>query len=347
MANLNTNFDIIGISETWLSDLNQNIYQLDGYNHESLVRPDRTHGGVPMFISSLIPYRVLNEISIVVKDIECLFIEIELNGFKIYIGIIHRTPDSDVRIFCDHLMNILEKLKLRNQPCYLMGDYNIDLLKHATHNPTSEFLDLMFSNSFIPLVNKPTRITSNSATLIDNIFTNEYKNENKYMTEILITDISDHYPIFHIIQCQKKTQAETYQLIRLINESNLQKYINNIQNHDWTIVNQYRLCQTAFSYFSETLKRIFCDAFPVIRVKQRYRNRLPWLTDGLKKAIKTRNKLFKIYMKYDTGFNKITYTQYKNQLTSILKRHEKEYYKSLLETNKNNLKKPGLSSEML
>ena len=159
------------------------------------------------------------------------------------------------------------------------------------------------------------------------------------MTGILITDISDHYPIFHIVQCQKKTQAETYQLIRLINESNLHKYINNIQNHDWTIVNQYRLCQTAFSYFSETLKRIFCNAFPVIRVKQRYRNRLPWLTDGLKKAIKTKNKLYKIYMKYDTGYNKITYTQYKKQLTSILKRHEKEYYKSLLETNKNNLKK--------
>ena len=44
-------------------------------------------------------------------------------------------------------------------------------------------------------------------------------------------------------------------------------------------------------------------------------------------------------MKYDTGFNKITYIQYKNQLTPILKSHEKEYYKSLLETNKNNLKK--------
>ena len=93
MANLNANFDIIGISETWLSDLNRNIYQLDGYNHESLVRLDRTHGGVSMFISSLIPYRVLNEICIVVKYIECLFIEIELNGFKIYIGIIYRTPD--------------------------------------------------------------------------------------------------------------------------------------------------------------------------------------------------------------------------------------------------------------
>ena len=33
------------------------------------------------------------------------------------------------------------------------------------------------------------------------------------------------------------------------------------------------------------------------------------------------------------------YTQYKNTLTSILIKHEKEYYKKLLEINKNNMKK--------
>ena len=44
-------------------------------------------------------------------------------------------------------------------------------------------------------------------------------------------------------------------------------------------------------------------------------------------------------MKYDTSFNKITYTQYKNKLTTILRKTEKECYKCLLETNKNNLKK--------
>ena len=148
-----------------------------------------------MFISALISYRILNEISIANKDIECLFVETELNGVKSYIGIIYRTPDADVRNFCDYLINILEKLKPQNQPCYLMGDYNIDLMKHTSHNTISEFLDLMFSNSFIPVINKPTRVTSKTATIIDNIFTNEYKNENKYMTGILTTDISDHYPL--------------------------------------------------------------------------------------------------------------------------------------------------------
>ena len=59
-------------------------------------------------------------------------------------------------------------------------------------------------------------------------------------------------------------------------------------------------------------------------VKQRYRNRLTWLTDGLKKAIKIKTEVYKIYMKYDIGFNKITYTEYKDQLPSILRRHEME-----------------------
>ena len=176
-----------------------------------------------------------------------------------------------------------------------MGDYNIDLMKHISHNPTSEFLDLMFSNSFIPLINKPTRVTSKTATIIDNIFTNEYKNENKYMTGILTTDISDYYPIFHIIQCQHKPHKDQYQLIRLINDSNLDKYINAIQNYEWALVTQQRSCQTAFTYFSDVLTQIFNESFPVIKVKQRYRNRLPWLTEGLKKAIKTKNKLYKIH----------------------------------------------------
>ena len=148
-----------------------------------------------------------------------------------------------------------------------MGDYNIDLMKHTSHNPTSEFIDLMFSNSFIPLINKPTRVTSKTATLIDNIFINEYKNENKYMTGILATDISDHYPIFHIIQCEHKPHKDQYQLIRLINDSNLDKYINAIQNYEWAFVTQQRSCRTAFSYFSDVLTEIFNESFPVIKVQ--------------------------------------------------------------------------------
>ena len=44
-------------------------------------------------------------------------------------------------------------------------------------------------------------------------------------------------------------------------------------------------------------------------------------------------------MKYDTSFNKITYTQYNNKLTTILRKTGKDFYKCIFETNKNNPKK--------
>ena len=57
-----------------------------------------------------------------------------------------------------------------------MGDYDINLVNYDVHNNTAEFTDMMYAKSFIPLVTRPTRITQSSATLIDNIFTNDLEN---------------------------------------------------------------------------------------------------------------------------------------------------------------------------
>ena len=39
----------------------------------------------------------------------------------------------------------------------------------SMHAYAQEFMDSLFSYMFIPLINRPTRLTSHSATLIDNI----------------------------------------------------------------------------------------------------------------------------------------------------------------------------------
>ena len=68
--------------------------------------------------------------------------------------------------------NILRNISLRKRDIYILGDFNINLLNSDTHSNTSDFIDMMFSTSFLPLINRPTRISDNSATLIDNIYTN-------------------------------------------------------------------------------------------------------------------------------------------------------------------------------
>ena len=63
-----------------------------------------------------------------------------------------------------------------------------------SHVPTNDFIDLMYSNGFYPLISKLTRITSHSATLIDKIFSNDL--DNHKFSGILWSDISDHLPIY-------------------------------------------------------------------------------------------------------------------------------------------------------
>ena len=64
------------------------------------------------------------------------------------------------------------------------------------HNETNEFLVSLASNSFIPLVLQPTRITSHSNTLTD-IFSNVIDPE--IISGNLTAMISDHLPQFAII----------------------------------------------------------------------------------------------------------------------------------------------------
>ena len=76
-------------------------------------------------------------------------------------------------------------------------DTNIDLLKFSTHDKTATFLNNMFIQGYVPTITMPTRVTHQSATLIDNIFTNKPTHED--LTGIIITDISDHFAMFHIV----------------------------------------------------------------------------------------------------------------------------------------------------
>ena len=91
----------------------------------------------------------------------------------------------------------MDRIKFAQLPCYLMGDTNINVINHVSHKETGDYLDLMYSKGLVPVINRPTRVTDHSATLIDHIFTSCITASNFYQG-ILVTDITDHYPIFHI-----------------------------------------------------------------------------------------------------------------------------------------------------
>ena len=79
-----------------------------------------------------------------------------------------------------------------------MGDYSINLLSYDSHTKTALFLHALYSKYLISLINRPTRAVGNSHTIVDNIITNNFAELQCTMQGVLITDISDHYPVFSI-----------------------------------------------------------------------------------------------------------------------------------------------------
>ena len=101
--------------------------------------------------------------------------------------------------FNEEMNVILSESNNTNKYCYIMGDFNINLLNVDSHIPTAEYSEMIFSHYCMPLINKPTRVKSGSATLIDNIFTNKIS-DNTYQG-IMFNDITDHFPIFFTLIC--------------------------------------------------------------------------------------------------------------------------------------------------
>ena len=94
-------------------------------------------------------------------------------------------------------MQLLETISKEQKSIFLLGDFNVNHLNYKEHNQKNEFLDSLSPNSFISLILQPTRITSHSNSLIDNIFSNVIDPD--IISGNSTATISDHLPQFAII----------------------------------------------------------------------------------------------------------------------------------------------------
>jgi hypothetical protein len=83
------------------------------------------------------------------------------------VGEMHRLHGTSERHFLDTYEGILNKVCHEKKTIVIGTDQNIDLLKFEEHSNTAELIDINFGHGIVPTITRPTRITHNSATLID------------------------------------------------------------------------------------------------------------------------------------------------------------------------------------
>ena len=85
----------------------------------------------------------------------------------------------------------LPKISKEDKTNVLMGDFNVDLLKCDINTDSATFLDSMYTHFLFPYISTPTRVTTQSKILIDNIFSNNI--DDGLISGNITTTITDHY----------------------------------------------------------------------------------------------------------------------------------------------------------
>ncbi|XP_065684402.1 putative uncharacterized protein DDB_G0289263 [Hydra vulgaris] len=175
-------FNLICVTETWSSNEefeNNSNLQLPGFNAITLERNiNKRGGGVLFYVRNSLLYNVRRDMSVSDENKKILTIEIINKKSKnLLISCCYRPPTGRTEDLSNFLQKkILEKTNLENKNNYLIGDFNLHCFDYYENQSIRKFYNNLFETGTIPIINRPTRITNYSSTLIDNISTTDFFN---------------------------------------------------------------------------------------------------------------------------------------------------------------------------
>ena len=97
----------LAATETWLNEINKDMFSINGYTFLHLGRINKSGGGVGLYINATLDSTTRVDLSFTDENLECLFAEIvQSNKCNILIACFYRPPNADVISF-NSLTNLI------------------------------------------------------------------------------------------------------------------------------------------------------------------------------------------------------------------------------------------------
>ena len=280
-------------------------------NMDQICREKYIQGGVGLYIADFIDFTPRIELTVMDETIfESIFVDVHISSSRsITIGTIYRSPVEIVSNhdkFRKHLHTVLNIINSGKNDCFIMGDMNYDLLDTDSADEDL-FKDKMYTNSFYPIINKPTRITKTTATSIDNIWTNII---DKPITSGIITDcIADHLPTFQL--CEIGEINKKIKTVKCFSESRLQKFRNKAMTIDLSAAYCKEQLDDALDVIYNGIDQ--CMSVFDIDIQQNTENKRIWYTKELHRLKIKKEKLYRNFMRSQSVSDQILSIQAKNK----------------------------------
>lgn len=257
---------------------------------------------------------------------------------KITICNLYRSPNSSVSHFCINIIKVMEEL-LDTSTIVVVGDFNIDISKGNCYYG-NKIINEMVQLGFKQKIDKPTRSTITSDTIIDLVFANI-----KIETKVLIMPkITDHNIIeirINQLTNNKKKPIETYSRNYkkfdndVFNKLLLQKMsdIRTMNETDYSVdVDNYNaLVDKILSNIIGTLDIVTPVTKKTIRTNW---EKKPWISSEIVNKMKNRDRAFYIAKASKNYCDMLCYKRLRNKIVEELRKNKKAFYENKIDKNK-------------
>lgn len=320
---LSISFDVIILTECWLNTSTV-IGKIPGYVSFCTQHNVNQNGGVVTFVRDCWNCTV-SEMHL--QEACGLAVKIPDNDMVI-LGV-YRSPSFDnMTTFFTSLGNCLETFKNISN-IILAGDININILpsEQSRHNPT-EYLCMTVEYGLFPAITLPTR----SSSCLDHIF---IKSCLPALGAVCEVDITDHkFAILGLTNRKGKNKPQ-----RLRKKIDYDQVVNEIKHTDWSQVLSNNNVHEAAEIFMSILNNAVQKFTHQIKISRSKLNIEPWITPGLIRCIRHRDRLHLLARKHpDNLVIKTSYTRYRNFCNDLLRKIKRDYESKELEKNRRNTK---------
>ena len=258
---------------------------------------------------------------------------------NIFFSCIYGPPRGNSQFFLDDIIVLVNKFKGKEKQIFLAGDFNLNSLDYSRNTIVRDFFNLAFQNSTFPVINRPTKVTKTSATIIDHILTKTII-DSPLHSGIVKTDISDHFAVFCLLKTNfEQLNIKNHVIKRDINEASTEHFKSFVNSIDWDLVTQTLLPNHSYNTFLEIFVQIYDQAFPEKKFEIKAKNLVsPLITRGLRKSSKKKQRLYEKFLKQKNSKNEEAYKIYKNLFEKLKKQSKKLHFQHKLKKCENDIK---------
>ena len=311
---MESNLDFLCITESWLNcNVSTDRVNIPGY---SCYRKDRTtgkvgYGGVLIYIRESFKCAQLS-----LDDLECLGINVILShNMNFNIVVLYNPPGHDINLY-NELKGLLSACDHFNETIFL-GDYNVNW---ADKKAKTKLKAAMEKFKYKQLIDKATRITRKTETLIDLIFTN--RPERVIKTYNLITGLSDHNMTLVVRKLSHKRlvhhdRTENKSSTTGIPRRNITNFDHDLMGVNWESITAELDLDASVNNFTSTMSNLINKHTKTWKSRPK-KYSLPWFNQDILQLSKKRDLARKKSLMTKTITDHLLVTALRNKVVSEL-----------------------------